>query len=371
MKSLRPAIAAAAAALTALALAPSASGASTAADTPQGGHTPWVSTIDDGVLAPFQLAVDGGDVYASDGFLGTLTRYRAGRKTVLASVEGGGLSGVDVVKGGRSWAYTSSTPDGRTLLTITARGQRDVVADLGAYEARRNPDQDVTYGVVAGSNPCANAAFEQVTGGPARYTGIVESNPYAVAALPDGAWAVADAAGNSILRVDGKGRISTIAVAPRRPLKITRALAASVGLPSCTVGVTYAFEGVPTDVEVGRAGALYFTSLPGGPEDPSLGARGAVFQINPYGGVKWVAAGFLGATNLAVDGGTMYVTELFAGKVTAIRGPRRWTAYRVDRPLSVETDGRRLYIGQLADLDPETGAPRAPGTIIRVGLHGR
>lgn len=364
MRFLRPALAAAAAAASVVALAPA-----TAAH-PHNGHPRWVSVIDDNVLAPFQLAVDGSDVYASDGFLGTLTKYsRHGQKTVIATVEGGEIAGVDVTKGGRSVAYTSTSADGRSLLTIRSAGKRDVVADLGAYESRRNPDRHVTYGVVAGGNPCANAVFAELSGGQATYKGIIESHPYAVAALGGGAWAVADAAGNSILRVDRSGRISTLAVAPRRALRITAAIASAVGLPECTVGVTYAFEGVPTDVEVGRKGALYFTSLPGGPEDPSLGARGAVFRIGHHGSTSRVAAGFLGATNLALSGDTIYVTELFGGKVTAVHGKKRWTAHSIERPLAVETNGKALYIGQMADLDFETGEPLAPGSIVKVGLR--
>jgi len=364
MNSLRAALAAAAAAASVVALAPST------AATPHDGHPGWVSTIDDTVLAPFQLAVDGSDVYASDGFLGTLTKYSGnGRKTVLATVEGGEIAGVDVVQRGRTFAYTSTSADGRSLLTIRSAGKQDVVADLGEYESRRNPDQHVTYGVIAGGNPCANAFFAEISGGPATYQGIVESHPYAVAALPNGAWAVADAAGNSILRVDQKGRISTIAVAPRRELRITANIASAAGLPPCTVGVTYAFENVPTDVEVGPRGALLYSSLPGGPEDPSLGARGSVFRIGHHGTSSPVATGFLGATNLAVSGDTIYVTELFAGKVTAVRGQKRWTAHSIERPLAVETNGKALYIGQMADIDFETGEPLAPGSIIKVGLR--
>ncbi|WP_201467109.1 ScyD/ScyE family protein [Janibacter melonis] len=367
-RGLRPVLAAAAAAVLGLSLAPPTS----AARPPGGpeGHPRWVSTIDDSVLAPFQLAVEGRDVYATDGFLGTLTRYsRSGTKTVLARVEGGEIAGVDVAKGGRTWAYASTSSDGRSLLTIQSRGRADVVADLGAYEQTVNPDQGVTYGIIAGGNPCAEEVFGGLTGGQATYTGIVESHPYAVAALPDGSWAVADAAGNSVLRVDRRGRISTLALAPRRPLLITQEIATSIGLPDCTVGVTYAFEGVPTDVEVGPRGRLYMSSLPGGPEDPSLGARGAVFTIGRHGAVTKVASGFLGATNLAVQGDTLYVAELFGGQVTAVHGRHRWAAYRMERPLAVEVSGRTMYLGQLADIDFETGTPRAPGSIVKVSLR--
>ncbi len=58
-------------------------------------------------------------------------------------------------------------------------------------------------------------------------------------------------------------------------MKVTKESAAALELPDCVVGVTYAFEPVPTDVEVGKDGYLYVTTLPGGPESPALGARGS------------------------------------------------------------------------------------------------
>ena len=58
----------------------------------------------------------------------------------------------------------------------------------------------------------------------------------------------------------------------------------TVEAPACVVGEEYAFEPVPTDVEFGPDGWLYVSSLPGGPEDASLGARGAVFRVNPWTG---------------------------------------------------------------------------------------
>lgn len=55
----------------------------------------------------------------------------------------------------------------------------------------------------------------------------------------------------------------------------------TVEVLACVVGHEYAFEPMPTDVEIGPDGWLYVSSFPGGPEDPSLGARGAIFRINP------------------------------------------------------------------------------------------
>jgi hypothetical protein len=175
------------------------------------------------------------------------------------------------------------------------------------------------YGV---RNPskCVKEAVEAKFHGPARYKGLVDSHAYSVASYKN-KWVVADAGGNDLLWVTNRGKISTLAVLPSQPLKITKEIAAPQQLPDCVVGVTYKFEAVPTDVEVGRDGYLYVTTLPGGPEDPSLGARGKVYRVNPHNGhVKLVATGFLGATNLAVGKhGKIFVAELFGGQISVVQ----------------------------------------------------
>ena len=67
-------------------------------------------------------------------------------------------------------------------------------------------------------------------------------------------------------------------------MKVTPGAAEANGLPKCTVGKKFALEAVPTDIEVGPDGKLYVTSLPGGPEDGSLGVNGRVLRVNPATG---------------------------------------------------------------------------------------
>ncbi|GAB3580028.1 ScyD/ScyE family protein [Calidifontibacter terrae] len=345
----------------ALSLAVAGAPAANAAGHAQAGHH-WSTTIDDSVLAPFQLAVNHQNVYATDGLVGTVTKYdQQGHKTVLAST-GGETDGIDVSPDGRTYAYTGIDSGGAYLQIVGP--DKPLRVDLGTYEATRNPDAGVTYGIVAGGNPCAEAVLGQLTGGPATYTGVVDAHPYAVAWMGNGNWAVADAAGNDILEVTASGQISTLALLPTQPITITAEMVAAGGLPDCVAGVTYAFEPVPTDVEW-MGGQLWVSTLPGGPEDASLGARGSVYRVSPTSGKSWlVAGGFLGATNLAVrPDGTVFVAELFGGKITGINGSKRWTAHSVASPLSVETQGSSLWFGTLADVDFETGTVNGPGSL--------
>ncbi len=323
-------------------------------------------------MGPFNVAVNQQKVYVADGFTGTVSQVGGG---TLVSMPGMDVAGVDLSADGKSMAWTWSNEDhSSTGLTVRTQGKPDVSADISGYEAAHNPDGSTTYGIVAGGNPCAEQILGGLTGGPATYTGIIDSHPYSVARSGSG-WVVADAGANAILRVDAKGHVSTVSVLPAQPVTLTQAmvdgLAQGMGMPAgsldCLVGVTYAFEPVPTDVEVDSHGMLWVSVLPGGPEDPSLGARGAVYRVNPStGAATRVAGGFLGATNLAVaDDGTVYVTELFGNRISKISGGTVSLARSFDRPLSVEVHGGYLYVGQLADVDFQTGQVNAAGSVMR------
>ena len=195
-------------------------------------------------------------------------------------------------------------------------------ADLGAYETKKNPDADQEYGFVAPTAECA-AQWPVKQAGPPTYTGLVDSHPYSSYTTADGAY-VGEAGGNSILWVDNDGKISTVGILPPTEVTMTQAAADALKAPAC-VGLQYRLEPVPTDVELGPDGWLYISSLPGGPEDDSLGMNGRVYKMNPKSGkVKLVASGFLGTVDLAVaNNGDIYVAQLFGGQISRIKAGSR------------------------------------------------
>jgi hypothetical protein len=335
------------------------------AHSPHGSDLHVVATLSDSYVGPLQFAVAGRKIFVADSFTSTLTQL--GRSTPIATgpdpATGGDLAGVAADPRSGALAYTSSNGDHtQTHLTILQPGRKAITADLSGYEATHNPDGAVFYGV---RNPsqCVSDAFAAI-GVPVSYNGQLDSHPYSVVALGRGAWAVADAGANDILKVDRYGRVSLLSVLPAQPVKITAGLAAANGLPPCTVGVTYRFEAVPTDVEVGPWGSLYVTTLPGGPEGPDNANPGSVYRIGWNGHPTRIATGFNGATNLAVDGhGRIYVAEISAGTISTIVHGRPSVVASLPSVVAVEYANGRLY----ASTAPAATGSDGPGTIVVLG----
>ncbi len=324
-------------------------------------------TISSDFVGPLQFAVDGRRIFVADSFISAL--FRVGRPAPIATggdpATGGDLAGVAVDPHTHTIAYTTNNGDHSvTTLTIKPNNAKPTVADLSGYEASANPDKINHYGTVGKVNACARDAIRDATGLPARYRGQIDSHAYSVTAIGRGKWAVADAGGNDIVKVDAAGHVSTIAVLPPQPLTVTADYAAAIGLPACTVGVTYKFEPVPTDVEVGPDGHLYVTTLPGGPEGVPGGAAGSVYRITSSGKAKLVATGIAGATNLAISpSGRIYVVGLGSGTISVIKAGAPVTVAELPGVVAVEYANGRLY----ASIAPALIGSSDPGSIVQLG----
>lgn len=323
-----------------------------------------VRTLSSAFVGPLQFAVSDHKVFVADSFTSTLSLI--GHSTPLTTgpdpSTGGDLAGVAVDRRRHALAYTSNNGDHSvTTLTIWQPGHTPVVADLSGYERRHNPDHVNLYGVKHPSK-CVTDALT-AAGVPVRYRGLIDSHAYSVTAIGDGNWAVADAGGNDILKVDRHGRVSLLAVLPAQPLKVTAAFAASMGLPACTVGITYRFEPVPTDVEVGPHGSLYITTLPGGPEGGG-GAPGSVYRLDRWRHLHKIATGFAGATNLAIDRrGDIYVAEIGTGTLSRVHHGRPAPVLSLPGLVAVEYSDGHLY----ASTAPAATGGSGPGTVVKLG----
>lgn len=328
---------------------------------------PEPEVISSELAAPFNLDLNGRQVYFADGGLNLVGRVRADGSVAPVAANQPGASGIAHKGGWLAFTTTQGDQNGITASGLNLWGPRGkrVHADTLAFEKRRNPDQVNRYGPRS-ADPCVVGAL-----GP-RYKGAVDSHAYSVAAYGTG-WIVADAGANALLKVDRRGRVSTLSVLPPQPLRITADLLAAYNaslppgapqLPSCVVGVTVDFEPVPTDVEVGRDGSLYVTTLPGGAEGPELGARGKVWKVNPWSGrARVLASGFAGATNLALGrSGEIYVSELFGGGISVVKKGKKAGFIPLPGAVAVESNASgALYAATLGDEEAQT-----PGTIVRL-----
>jgi hypothetical protein len=298
-------------------------------------------------VTPLTFSLDRrGTFYVGQAFAGTLVSVRPGEAPQeLSPASGTDVAAVSTLLGSVTWGERAGDQF-QVLSSVLKRrghdGQIRVVADLLAYEQQANPDGDVAYG----STDLDPACVALLPPDFAPYTGAVDSHAYGSLMLP-GVTFVADAGANAVLKVDHRGRVSTVAVLPPTPVEVTAEIAGPLGMPDCVVGHEYNLEPVPTDVELGHDGWLYVTSLPGGPEDGSLGPIGAVYRVNPWtGAVQHFATGFAGATNLAIGpGGTVYVAELYANQVSSVS--RRGVVtplVSLNQPAGLEWSHGMLYV---------------------------
>jgi hypothetical protein len=204
------------------------------------------------------------------------------------------------------------------LYKLSHRGP-EPVADIAQFEADANPD---------GTLP-------------------PDSNPHSVT-TKWGRTYVADAGGNTIVKVRKSGEISTVAVFPDRIVD------APPGFPEPQVPM----QAVPTSVVVGPDGALYVGQLTG---FPFVEGGANVYRIGRDGQPEVYASGFTNVTGIAFDRhGRLYVVE-FASNGILSMDP-------TGALIRVDPDGSRETIAD--DLVNPTGVAVSRKGNVYVSNHG-
>ena len=163
---------------------------------------------------------------------------------------------------------------------MNEEGGINPVADLAQWEADNNPDA---------ADPGSS----------------IDSNPYGVAAAPDGGYYVVDAGGNDLLKVGQDEQIRLIAVFPAVMQPAPSDPSASAD-PAASPAMM-AMQAVPTAVTIGPDGAAYVTQLTGAPF-PRGGAK--VWRVVDGEAPTVYATGLTNAMDLAFGpDGTLWVVE--------------------------------------------------------------
>lgn len=246
-----------------------------------------------------------GSLFVADAGSG-IVELRKGDASLVAALPG--VTDIAPIGRGVMFATTGGSPGGpnpptaRKLYRVSNGSVREI-ADLGAFEARVNPDG-----------------------------GAIDSNPFDVALLNGGSVLVADAAANALLVVAAQGDIDWVATLPNElvPTANVKSLAhCPAGPPSiCGLPAMIPAEPVTASVAVGPDGAYYVGELKGFPAPTGRsrvwriapGTRHAQCGVSPACSV--VASGFTSIIDLAFGAdGTLLVVELDEASWFAIEGP--------------------------------------------------
>lgn len=380
MKGTRTSIAAAA---LAVALTSSAGTATAGPPASTDGHDDWEVTAGDstdlatGLLSPLRIAVGRDDTaYVSQNFAGLLTRVGAdGATSTLVERAGIEIGGVAIRRGDVYYTESAGGPGSPdpfvANVSVLEDGETRVLADFAALETENNYDADNEYGFQDLPEDCVAELPADLREFLLPRGGEVYSHPFATAVSESGRYVyVADAGANAVWTVDTWDDDVDATVLEPVPTLATAELrdslaAQGIALPECVLGYTFNSEPVPTDIELGPDGLLYLTSLPGIPEDPTLGS---VRSFDPDSGdIEIVVSGLTSPTGLAFDRyGNLFVTELFANRISIVPAGSDEAELFTDatQPADVEVRGGYLYSTRNAL--PGEGAPS--GTLVRTRL---
>ncbi|MDQ0733834.1 ScyD/ScyE family protein [Arthrobacter agilis] len=333
-----------------------------------------------GLLSPLRLAVGRDDTtYVAQNFAGQLTRVDGdGGTTTIVDRPGIEVGGVSTRHGDVYYTESAGGPGSPDPFVATVSvledgdGDARVLADFAALETENNYDGDNEYGFQDLPEECTAQLPADLAQFLLPHGGEVYSHPYATAVSGSGRYVyVADAGANVVWTVDVWDDEVDATVLDPVPTLATAELRASlaadgINLPECVLGYTFNSEPVPTDIEFGPDGLLYLTSLPGVPEDPTLGS---VRSFDPESGdIDVVVTGLTSPTGLAFDrDGNLFVAELFANRISIIPAGTDDAEVFTDAtlPADVEVDGKYLYSTRNAV--PGDTAPA--GTLVRTRLE--
>lgn len=232
------------------------------------------------------------DILVADASRG-ITDIYGNIETALA-----GITSVDNVGTGNLWATKGAEADGEINvgqgLYRVYKNRIEMVADLFDFEEKNDPDG----------------------------TGVVDSNPFAVAALNANTALVIDSGANDLLRVDQKGNVEVVAIFPDE-LVSTQNIKNLFGCPEsqaqfCNLPPMLPAQAVPTSVAIGPDGYYYVGELKGFPAPTgesniwriSADATGAICGSSPDC-VKAFDGGFTSIIDMVFDkNGMLYVAEL-------------------------------------------------------------
>lgn len=240
------------------------------------GATGSISSVKDGVLTAF---VAGLPSMASGEEIGGVSDF-------ALSLEDGGaiyvinLGGGPGMRAGFPDAYAANLGTLSTGSYVDQEGGINQIADLAQWEADNDPDA---------ADPGSS----------------IDSNPYGVAAAPDGGYYVVDAGGNDLLKVGQDEHVTLVAVFPAEMQSVPQDPSASAD-PAASPAMM-PMQAVPTAVTVGPDGAAYVTQLTGAPFPPG-GAK--VWRVVEGEAPTVYATGLTNAMDLAFGpDGTLWVVE--------------------------------------------------------------
>lgn len=181
--------------------------------------------------------------------------------------------GAGIDKAQRAALPSSASVMGR-ILSGKLGHHRSAAADIVAFEWSNNPDHSTDE-----------------SGAPTR-----DSDPQGFVAT-GGSYVIADAGGNTLLRANRGGQVSTLAVFGTT----------DVQNPFAPPGVLMPAQAVPTDVVKGPDGAYYVSQLTGFPFAPGVAK---IFRVVPGEAPTVYADGLTNVTSLAWKGSTLYAVQI-------------------------------------------------------------